>query len=73
MRYVYRIEKLGCAACADKMEKAVGKIDGVNSAKVVFMTQKLTVETDEPDIQAIEQRIEKAIKKIEPDVKLRKV
>jgi copper chaperone CopZ len=73
MRYVYRLEGLCCAVCADKIETAVNKIDGVTSARIVFMTQRLTVETDVPDILIIEQKIEKIVKKIEPDVRLRKV
>ena len=72
MKYVYRIENLGCASCAAKMEIAVGKIDGVVSAKVVFMTQKLTIEADESRIGEIEPLAEKAVKRIEPDVKLRR-
>ena len=73
MRYVYRLEGLCCPVCGDKIEKAINKIDGVSSARIVFMTQRLTFETDEPDIIIVEQKIEKIIKRIEPDVKLRKV
>jgi copper chaperone CopZ len=73
MRSIYRLEKLCCARCADRIETAIKKIDGVTSAKIVFMTQKLTIETDKTDILSIEQQIEKIIKKIEPDVRLKKV
>jgi copper chaperone CopZ len=73
MKYVYRIEKLDCAACAAKMETAINKIDGVASAKIVFMTQRLTVEADESKISDIEPKMEIAVKKIESDAKLRKV
>lgn len=72
MRYVYRLDNLGCAACAAKMETAINKIDGVVSAKIVFMTRRLTVEAGETEIERIEPVIEKAVKKIEPDVKLRR-
>jgi copper chaperone CopZ len=73
MRTVYRLENLGCASCAAKMETAISKIDGVASAKIVFMTQRLTVEADESKMSEIEPKIELAVKKIESDVKLRKV
>jgi copper chaperone CopZ len=73
MKYVYRLEKLGCASCAAKMETAINKIDGVASAKIVFMTQRLTIEADESVIASIEPMAEKAIKKIEPDVRMRRV
>ena len=72
MKYVYRLNGLCCAACATKIEAAVNKIEGVASAKIVFMTQRLTVEADGSDIEAIEPMIEKAVKKIESGVKLRR-
>ncbi|MCL1811239.1 MAG: cation transporter [Methanomassiliicoccaceae archaeon] len=73
MRYVYRLDGLCCALCAAKMEDAIGKIDGVISARIVFMTLRLTIEADESDIGSIEPMAEKAIKKIESRVKMRKV
>jgi Cu+-exporting ATPase len=40
-----------CAACAKRVEKAAGKMQGVTSATVNFATEKLTVEYDEAVIQ----------------------
>jgi len=73
VKYVYRLEKLQCASCAAKMEREISKIKGVRSAKVVFMTMKLTIEADESDIAAIEAEAGKAVRKIEPDVVMKKV
>ena len=73
MKYVYRLENLQCAACAAKMEREIGKIKGVRSAAVVFMTMKLTIDADESEITAIEAEAAKAIRKIEPDVIMKKV
>ncbi|MCL2296434.1 MAG: cation transporter [Methanomassiliicoccaceae archaeon] len=72
MKYVYKLNNLCCASCAAKIEIAVNKIEGVVSAKVIFMTQRLTFEADEADSGRIEPMIEKAVKRIEPDVKLRR-
>ncbi|MCL1978691.1 MAG: cation transporter [Methanomassiliicoccaceae archaeon] len=72
MKHVYRIENLGCAACAAKMETAINKIEGVASARIVFMTQRLTFEAEGSEMERIEPAIEKAVKKIEPYVKLRR-
>ena len=72
MKYVYRLNNLCCAVCADKMEAAINKIGGVSSAKIVFMTLRLTVEADESDMERIEPMIEKAVKRIEPNVRLRR-
>ena len=41
------ISGMTCAACAKRIERALGKLDGVTSASVNFATEKLTVEYDE--------------------------
>ena len=43
MKKTYKIE-VDCAACADKMEQAAQKTEGVAAATVSFMTQKMKVE-----------------------------
>ena len=67
MKKIYNLEDLECAHCAAKMETAINKIDGVISASISFMTQKLTIEADEKDVDNILKAAQKAIKKIEPD------
>ena len=70
MRKVYKLEDLDCANCAAKMDTAIKKIDGVQSATVNFLSQKLTVEADEAVFEDVLKKIAKAIKKIEPDCKI---
>ena len=41
-----KITGMTCAACAQRVEKAVGKLNGIASATVNFATEKLTVEYD---------------------------
>ncbi|MDR1405207.1 MAG: cation transporter [Candidatus Methanoplasma sp.] len=72
MRYTYRLDNLCCASCAANIEIAVNKIDGVESAKVAFMTTRLTLEADESRIDSIEPKISKCIRKIEPHIKMRR-
>ena len=43
MKKTYAIE-VDCANCANLMEEAAGKTEGVTSAVVNFMTQKMIVE-----------------------------
>ena len=43
MKKVFKLEDLDCANCAAKMENAISKIEGVESANVSFMTQKMTI------------------------------
>ena len=70
MRKTFTLEELDCAHCAAKMEDAIGKIDGVVSASISFMTQKLTIEAADEDFDKILKAAQKAIKKIEPDCRI---
>ena len=70
MRKTFTLEELDCAHCAAKMEDAINKIDGVISASISFMTQKLTIEAADEDFDKILKAAQKAIKKIEPDCRI---
>lgn len=53
MKKTYKIE-VDCANCANLMEEAAGKTEGVEKAAVNFMTQKMTLEFAEgADIDAV--------------------
>ena len=67
MKKTYKLIDLDCANCAAKMEDAINKLPGVNSATVSFMTQKLTIDADDANFDAIVDAAAKAIKKVEPD------
>ena len=47
MKKKFRVEGVDCADCAAKMEEGIKKIDGVKSAKINFLTEKLTIEADD--------------------------
>jgi copper chaperone CopZ len=55
------------------MEVAIKKINGVKSVSIVFLTQRMTLEADDSAMRRIEQEVEKAIKKIESDVKMKRI
>ena len=67
MKKRYVIEDLCCANCAAKMEEAIRKLEGVNSANVNFLTQKLTLDAEDAQLDSILDQAEAIIKKIEPD------
>lgn len=67
MRKAFKLQDLDCANCAAKMENAIRNIDGVKSATVSFMTQKLVLEADDDRFDAVLDEAERACKKIEPD------
>ncbi len=62
-----KLKDLDCAHCADKIETAVNKIQGVK-ANVSFMTQKMSVEISDGEIEEVLKEIKKVVSKIEPDV-----
>ena len=72
MKKRYTIEDLCCANCAAKMEDGIRKIEGVSSATVNFLTQKLTLEAEESRLESILDQAEAIIKKIEPDCVLKR-
>lgn len=59
-----------CANCANKMEDAAKKVDGVQDVKVTFMTQKMTVVADDDRFDEIMQDVVKACKKVEDDCEI---
>ena len=67
MKKRFLIEDLCCANCAAKMETAIRKLDGVQSANINFLTQKLTLEAEEEHFSRLLDEAERIIKKIEPD------
>lgn len=73
MKVKYILEDLDCANCAAKMEEEISKLDGVNSVNVSFISTKMTLELAEENVDEIFSKIEKIVKKIEPDVKLKKI
>ena len=70
MKKVYKIE-VDCANCANKMERAAAQTEGVLSATVNFMTQKLTVEFAEGfEEQAVMAKVVKSCRKVASDCEI---
>ncbi len=70
MKKTYAIE-VDCANCANLMEDAARKTEGVASATVNFMTQKMIVEFEEgKEPNAVMAEVLKACKKVEPDCEI---
>lgn len=65
MKKVVRIKNLDCANCAAALERAVAKIDGVNSVNVSFIGEKMTLDYDEN--KNVLEEIKTTAKKLEPD------
>ena len=66
MKRIFRLEDLECANCAAKMEDAIGKLEGVESASVSFMTQKITIIAADHLFDSVLEQAKKIVKRIEP-------
>lgn len=64
------LEGLDCANCAMKIERGVAAIEGVNECQVNFATQTLSLQFSDEEGPIIA-KAEKAIKRLEPHVKLK--
>lgn len=70
MKKTYDIE-VDCANCANLMEEAAAKTDGVAGATINFMMQKMTVDFCEgADEKKTMKAVLKACRKIEPDCEI---
>ena len=67
MTKVLKMENLDCARCAEKMEKKVSKIEGVNSVSINFMAQKMVLDCDEGEFERILAEARKAVQSVDRD------
>ncbi len=67
----YRIDHLGCANCAVKMDHAINSLPGVEFASIHFATASMHVRfTDGASVDELTDRIDQVIRSIEPDARL---
>ena len=70
MKKTYNIE-VDCAACANKMESAAKKTEGVKDCTVNFMMQRMIVEfEDTADRKAVMENVRKNCKKVESNAEV---
>ncbi len=72
MKKAFKLEGLDCANCAAKIEHAVNKLAGVSAASVNFLTTKMVIEGEEARFDEIVRSAHDIIRKLEPDVVVRK-
>ncbi len=69
----WTLEGLHCANCAMKIEDKVKKIEGVSACSVNFAMKTLTMETEEAYMESALLEAERAVKALEPNVKLQEI
>ena len=62
MKFKYTIEGVDCPNCAAKLAAMMEKLEGVDSAKINFLSEKLTVESslDETELITVLRKTAKA-------------
>lgn len=68
MKKDIRLIDLDCANCAAKIEAQTAKLDGVSSASVNLMKQRMTVEVEDGKFETVLAEVKKIVKALEPDV-----
>lgn len=53
MKFKFNITGLDCPNCAAKLAARIEAKDGITAAKINFLTEKLTVESDLPEADVI--------------------
>ena len=66
MKKVFKIE-VDCAVCANKIQDALSKLEGVNNVTVNFMTQKMIIDINDDNFDEVFKKAIKLAKKVEPD------
>ena len=73
MKKIVKVENLDCANCAAKIENAVQKIDGIEEANLSFMTQKLTIQAPDAEMDRIVDEASRIAKRIEDEVVVKRL
>lgn len=71
MEKLCRVDSLGCASCAAKMERQIAKLPGVTGCSLNFLTGRLRLDAEEQHIDSILEEAARIIRRIEPDARLR--
>lgn len=72
MKKKFAIEGIDCANCAAKMEDAINKIEGINSATINFFAEKITIDADDSNFDALVDEAEKACNKVDKGVTIKR-
>lgn len=71
MKKTYKLENIDCANCAMEMQEAISKLEDIESAKINFLLQKLTLTVkDDADLDSIVKKCQDEITKIERECRI---
>ena len=64
MTKTYRVS-VDCADCAAKIERAITKLEGVEQARLNFLTQKLRISADDARFNEVMDEVERVGRRVE--------
>lgn len=67
MKKKFKMQNLDCAHCAEKMEAAIKKLDGVNDASVSFFAEKVMIDAEDEKFEEVLQQAIECVHKVNPD------
>ncbi len=70
MRKTFKLDEIDCGNCAQKLQDAICKLDGVEKATVNFLTQKLTLTAADDRFDEVLDRVVELTADIEPDCEI---
>lgn len=73
MKYNFKIKGIDCANCALELERQLQKVEGVNEATISFMAEKLIIDCEESKKEEVIKKVQKVIKREEPDCTIKEL
>ena len=73
MKKTCKLTGLDCANCAAQLENEIQKIEGIESASISFMTERMVLEFTEENEKETMKKVKKVIKREEPDVEVKEL
>lgn len=73
MKVKFKIKGIDCANCAAELERALQKIEGMESASISFITEKMVLEFADEIEDDIMEKVKKVIKREEPDATIERM
>ena len=67
MRKIVRFTGICCANCAARLERALEKIDGINSVQLNFMAQRVNFDIDDNKYEEVVKKIKEVTEKVLPE------
>ena len=69
MKFKYKIEGVDCPNCAAKLANKMADVDGIDSAAINFLSERLTIESEISESEWID-KINKVAKDFDKNIKI---